>query len=162
MGVTGSGKSTIAAILARRLGWPLEEGDAVHPQSNITKMKAGSPLTDQDRLPWLERVAEWIDARLDAGENGLITCSALKRSYRHVLNRRGAGVAFVFLSGSKATIAARLAARHGHFMPASLLDSQFADLEAPTSDEPAIRIDIDQEPAAVARIIIEELGLTAG
>lgn len=161
MGVTGSGKSTIAAVLARRLGWPLEEGDALHPQSNIAKMKAGSPLTDEDRWPWLERVADWIDARLDEGENGLITCSALKRSYRNVLNRRGSGVAFVFLSGSEATIAARLAERHDHFMPPKLLDSQFADLETPGPDEPAIQIDIDQEPTAIAQTIVEELGLSA-
>lgn len=161
MGVTGSGKTTIAAILARRLGWRLEEGDALHPRSNIAKMEAGTPLTDEDRRPWLERVADWIEARLDEGENGFITCSALKRSYRNILNRRGSGVLFIYLSGSKDTIAARLAERHDHFMPARLLDSQFADLEEPTPEEPAIRIEIDQEPAAIAETIIEELGLSA-
>ena len=88
MGVSGCGKTTVAAILAGRLGWPFEEGDALHPQSNIDKMKAGHPLTDDDRWPWLEKVAEWVEERLDAGENGLITCSALKRSYRDIVNRR--------------------------------------------------------------------------
>src|SRR5450755_2682685 len=119
MGVSGCGKTTVAAILAGRLGWRFEEGDALHPPANIAKMEAGHPLTDADRAPWLDRVADWIGARLDAGENGVITCSALKRSYRAVLDRRGSGVVFVYLAGSRETIAARLAARHGHFMPSS-------------------------------------------
>jgi gluconokinase len=160
MGVSGCGKTTVAAILAGRLGWPFEEGDALHPQSNIDKMKAGHPLTDDDRWPWLENVAEWVEERLDAGENGLITCSALKRSYRDIVNRRGSGVVFVFLSGSRETIAARLAVRHGHFMPPSLLESQFADLEEPTSDEPEIRVDIGPAPGVIAQGIVDELGLS--
>jgi gluconokinase/shikimate kinase len=159
MGVSGCGKSTVAAILASRLGWPFEEGDALHPQANIEKMAAGHPLTDADRGPWLAKVADWIDERLDAGENGLITCSALKRSYRDLINRRGSGLTFVFLAGSKETIAARLAARHGHFMRASLLDSQFADLEEPAADEPAIRVDIGPPAAEIAEQIIEDFGL---
>src|ERR1700674_4193246 len=146
MGVSGCGKTTVAAILAGRLGWRFEEGDAMHPQANIEKMEAGHPLTDADRAPWLEKVAGWVDERLDAGENGFITCSALKRSYRDVINRRGTGVVFVFLAGSRETIATRLAARHGHFMPSSLLDSQFADLEEPTPDEPEIRVDVGPAP----------------
>jgi gluconokinase len=159
MGVSGCGKTTVAAILAGRLGWRFEEGDALHPQSNIEKMEAGQPLTDDDRAPWLERVAEWVDERLDTHENGLITCSALKRSYRDVINRRGSGVVFVYLAGSKETIAARLAARHGHFMPSSLLDSQFADLEEPTPDEPEIRLDVGPAPGVIAQEILVELGL---
>lgn len=159
MGVSGCGKTTVAAILAGRLGWRFEEGDALHPQSNIEKMEAGHPLTDDDRGPWLEKVAEWVDERLDARENGLITCSALKRSYRNVINRRGTGVVFVFLAGSRETIAARLAARHGHFMPSSLLDSQFADLEEPTPDEPEIRLDAGPAPGVIAQELLEELGL---
>ena len=158
MGVSGSGKTTVAAILAGRLGWRFEEGDAMHPQSNIEKMEAGHPLTDDDRAPWLEKVARWVDECLDAGENGLITCSALKRSYRDVINRRGSGVVFVFLAGSRETIAARLAARHGHFMPSSLLDSQLADLEEPTSDEPEVRVDIGPAPGVIAQGILEQLG----
>jgi gluconokinase/shikimate kinase len=159
MGVSGCGKTTVAAILAGRLGWRFEEGDALHPQSNIEKMETGHPLTDDDRGPWLEKVAEWADERLDARENGLITCSALKRSYRDVINRRGSGVVFVFLAGSRETIAARLAVRHGHFMPSSLLDSQFADLEEPTPDEPEIRLDVGPAPGVIAQEILDELGL---
>jgi gluconokinase len=159
MGVSGSGKTTVAAILAGRLGWPFEEGDALHPQSNIEKMAAGQALSDEDRALWLEKVARWVEERLDADENGLITCSALKRSYREVINRRGSGVVFVYLAGSKDTIAARLATRHGHFMPSTLLDSQFADLEEPASDEPAIRVDIGPPPDVIAQSILEKLGL---
>jgi len=159
MGVSGCGKTTVAAILASRLGWPFEEGDALHPQANIEKMAAGHSLTDVDRWPWLAKVADWIDKRLDAGENGLITCSALKRSYRDLINRRGSGVMFVFLAGSKETIAARLAARHGHFMRASLLDSQFADLDEPAADEPAIRVDIGPPAAEIVEQIMEDFGL---
>lgn len=159
MGVSGCGKTTVAAILAGRLGWPFEEGDALHPQANIEKMAAGHPLTDADRWPWLAKVAHWVDERLNAGENGLITCSALKRSYRDLINRRGSGLIFVFLAGSKETIAARLAARHGHFMHASLLDSQFADLEEPAADEPAIRVDIGPPAAEIAEQIMEDFGL---
>ena len=157
--MSGCGKTTIAAILASRLGWPFEEGDALHPQANIEKMAAGHPLTDADRWPWLAKVADWIDERLDAGENGLITCSALKRSYRDLINRRGSGLIFVFLAGSKETIAARLAARHGHFMRASLLESQFADLEEPAADEPAIRVDIGPPAAEIVEQIMEDFGL---
>ena len=160
MGVSGCGKTTVASILAGRLGWTFQEGDALHPQTNVEKMAAGHPLTDADRWPWLATVADWIDHRVDAGENGLITCSALKRSYRDLINRRGAGLIFVFLAGSKETIAARLSARHGHFMRASLLASQFADLEEPAADEPAIRVDIGPPAAEIAEQIIERVGLT--
>jgi gluconokinase len=159
MGVEGSGKSTVAALLAGRLGWPFEEGDTLHPQANIQKMHAGHPLSDEDRVPWLERVAGWIDARLDAGEDGIITCSALKRSYRDRLVRRG--VVFVYLAGSEETIAFRLATRGGHFMPPDLLDSQFAALEEPGPDEPAVRVDVGPPPREVAQAVIDCLGLEA-
>lgn len=161
MGVSGCGKTTVAAILSGRLDWPFEEGDALHPQSNIDKMHAGHPLTDEDRAPWLAKVAHWVEDCLDAGENGLITCSALKRSYRDIINRRGHGVEFIYLAGSKETIATRLAARHGHFMPPTLLDSQFEALQEPTADEPAIRVDIGPAPSAIANTIIQTLGLNA-
>jgi gluconokinase len=161
MGVSGCGKTTVAAILSGRLDWSFEEGDALHPQANVDKMTAGHPLNDEDRAPWLEKVAEWVEERLDAGQNGLITCSALKRSYRDVISRRGAGVEFVYLAGSRELIAARLMARHGHFMPPSLLDSQFADLQEPSADEHAIRVDVGPAPSAIAQTIIQKFGLHA-
>lgn len=159
MGVEGSGKTTIGSVLARRLGWPFEEGDALHPQANVDKMRAGHPLTDADRRPWLEAVTAWVEARLDAGENGVITCSALKRAYRDMIDRRGHDVVFVFLRGSRETVAARLGERHGHFMPAALLTSQLADLEPPADDESAITVDIGRPPDAIADEIIARLGL---
>ena len=159
MGVSGCGKSTVAALLAGRLDWPFEEGDDLHPKANRDKMAAGHPLTDADRWPWLEKVACWVEERLDAGQNGLITCSSLKRSYRDVINRRGSGVVFVYLAGSRETIGARLTTRQGHYMPASLLDSQFADLEEPGPDEPEIRVEAGPPAREVARHVIETLGL---
>ena len=160
MGVSGSGKTTVARILAARLGWAFAEGDTFHPLANIEKMSGGDPLTDADRRLWLAAVAEWVDGRLDGGESGLITCSALKRRYRDVINRRGAGVVFVFLAGTRATIGARLATRAGHFMPSSLLDSQLADLEDPGPDETYIRVDVEPPPNVIAQTVIRELGLT--
>lgn len=157
MGVSGSGKTTVGKIVASRLGWRFEEGDLLHSQTAIDKMKSGRPLTDRDRLPWLDRVADWVDEQVDAGLNGVITCSALKRAYRDLINRRGHDVLFVFLSGPKELIAARLASRHGHFMPASLLDSQFQDLEPPQPDEPAITVDIKPPPEATAQEIIDRV-----
>ena len=159
MGVSGCGKSTVAALLAGWLDWQFEEGDALHPADNVAKMAAGHALTDADRAPWLERVRAWIDARLDAGLDGIITCSALKRSYRDVLDHRGSGVVFVYLAGQKETIAARLAARQGHFMPAGLLDSQFADLEEPAADEPAFRVEFGAAAADLAEQIRRRLAL---
>lgn len=159
MGVSGSGKTTVASNLAGRLGWRFEEGDALHPQANIEKMKAGHPLTDEDRAPWLDAIATWIDARLDASEDAVITSSALKRRYREVLNRTGGKVVFVFLSGSKATIAQRLAGRHDHFMPPALLDSQFHDLEPPGSGEPALTFDVEAAPGVIVQGIIDRLQL---
>lgn len=159
MGVSGCGKTTVAALLAGRFGWEFEEGDSLHPTSNVEKMHAGHPLTDDDRWPWLAKVADWIEAELDAGKHGVITCSALKRSYREVLNRRGSGVEFVYLAGTEQQIGARLAARQGHFMPVSLLHSQFADLEEPEADEPAIRVDIGPTPRKIVQSIIDALGL---
>lgn len=135
------------------------EGDDLHPQSNIQKMRAGQALSDSDRKRWLATVTEWVERSLDNRENGIITCSALKRSYRNAINRRGSGVVFVFLAGSKATIAPRLAARPAHFMPPSLLDSQFADLEEPQLDEPHIRVEIGPPPGEIAQEIWRELGL---
>jgi carbohydrate kinase (thermoresistant glucokinase family) len=161
MGVSGSGKTTVAQIIAERLRWPFEEGDALHPPANVAKMAAGHPLTDDDRAPWLAKVADWVDARLDAGESGVITCSALKRKYRALIDRRGERVEFVYLHGSRELIASRLATRQGHFMPSSLLDSQFATLEEPADDEPVIRVEIGAAPESVAGDVLAALGLAA-
>jgi carbohydrate kinase (thermoresistant glucokinase family) len=162
MGVSGCGKSTIGGVLTGRLGWPLAEGDDLHPAENVAKMAAGHPLTDEDRWPWLQRIRDWIEDREAAGESGIVTCSALKRRYRDVLRGGDAddpNVAFAYLHGTRDLLLARLAGRHGHFMPASLLDSQLADLEPPSPDERAIGVDIAQPPAVQAAVIVEKLGL---
>jgi gluconokinase len=138
MGVSGVGKTTLGTLVAERLGWPFEEGDALHPEANVAKMAAGHALDDDDRWPWLDRVAAWIDERLDAGQQGVITCSALKRAYRDRLRRPD--VVFVHLTGPKQLTAERLAARQGHFMPTSLLDSQLATLEPLGADENGFEI----------------------
>ncbi len=161
MGVSGCGKTTVAQILAERLHWAFEEGDALHPPANVAKMAAGHPLDDADRAPWLAKVADWVDARLDAGECGVVTCSSLKRRYRELIDRRGSRVEFVYLHGSRELIASRLSHRTGHFMPSSLLDSQFATLEEPGPDEPAIRVEIGEPPEAIADDIMKALGLHA-
>lgn len=157
MGVSGSGKSRVAGVLAGRLGWDLAEGDELHPPENIAKMAAGHPLTDADRWPWLARVEAWIEHHTDAGQCGVITCSALKRSYRDRL--RGDHVVFVYLAGDRELIATRLALRHGHFMPPALLDSQFATLEPPGPDERAITVGISGSVAHEADEIVARLGL---
>jgi gluconokinase len=157
MGVSGSGKSTVAALLAGQLGWDLAEGDDMHPDENVAKMHAGHPLTDEDRWPWLETVASWISEHTMAGKPGIITCSALKRIYRDVL--RGNHVVFVHLVGSKDEIGRRLIARTGHYMPAGLLDSQVATLEPPGPDENVLEIDVALKPAAEAAEVIARLGL---
>ena len=144
MGVSGSGKTTIARPVAARLGWDFEEGDALHSPANIAKMKSGHPLTDADRGPWLLAVRGWIDREIQAGRSGVITCSALKRAYRDRLGDGRPQVRFVYLRGDEATIRERVRGRRGHFMPASLLDSQFDTLEEPAPDEHAIVIDIRQ------------------
>jgi gluconokinase len=159
MGVSGSGKSTVAGLLAGSLGWDLAEGDDLHPAANVAKMHAGQPLSDDDRWPWLETIADWIRAHTAAGTPGVVTCSALKKRYRDVL--RGEGVMFVFLDGSKDRISDRLASRHGHFMPPALLESQFEALEAPTADENFITLCVSASPAEEAQEIIDRLKLQA-
>jgi gluconokinase len=141
MGVSGCGKSTLGARLASVLNWPFQEGDSLHPPVNVAKMAAGQPLDDADRWPWLAAVAAWIDDRRTAGEAGVVTCSALKRAYRALLSGGRPQVRTIFLAGSPELIAGRLAARSDHFMPASLLASQFAALEPPSPEERAITID---------------------
>jgi carbohydrate kinase (thermoresistant glucokinase family) len=157
MGVSGSGKSTIAEILSARLGWPFKEGDDLHPKSNIAKMKAGTPLTDADRLPWLARTAAWIDRQRESGQPGIITCSALKRSYRQIIVGDRPEARLVYLRGSRDLLAARLAQRRGHFMRASLLDSQLNTLEEPGPGENPLTVDIDRPADEVADEIIRRL-----
>ena len=157
MGVSGSGKSTVAGILAAQLGWDLAEGDDLHPAGNVAKMRVGEPLTDDDRWPWLGLVAAWITDHASAGTPGVITCSALKRSYRDRL--RGENVIFVHLTGSRDQIARRLGGRSDHFMPPALLDSQMATLEAPAPDENSVMVDVATGPAEVAGEIMRRLRL---
>ena len=157
MGVSGSGKSTIAGLLAGQLGWDLAEGDDMHPAANVEKMRAGHPLTDEDRWPWLDTVASWITDHTSAGRPGIITCSALKRIYRDVL--RGNDVVFVHLVGSRDQIGERMAARQGHYMPTALLDSQIATLEPPGPDENVLVVDVGRPAAVEAADIIARLGL---
>jgi gluconokinase len=158
MGVSGSGKSTVAGLLAGQLGWDLAEGDDLHPTTNIAKMSAGIPLTDDDRWPWLDRVATWIQDRTAAGAPGIITCSALKRSYRDRL--AGDNIVFVHLAASADIIGQRLNARLDHYMPATLLDSQVAALDPPGQDENAVSVAAGRSPTQVAAEIIRRLHLT--
>ncbi|MFI6521864.1 gluconokinase [Spirillospora sp. NPDC050679] len=154
-GVSGSGKTTVGRLVAERLGWPYAEADDFHPPANITKMRAGTPLTDADRRPWLEAIAAWIDGRLAAGEPGVVTCSALKRSYRDLLAGGRERVLLVHLDGDRELIARRISERSGHFFKPEMLDSQFRDLEPPAPDEPVVRVPIDAPPPEVARRIAE-------
>lgn len=141
MGVSGSGKSTVGAALAQRLRVPFGDADDFHPPANIAKMTAGQPLNDDDRYPWLEAIGEWLAEHHDGG---VMSCSALKRKYRDQLRRHCPDVEFLHLSGSIDVIARRQASRPGHFMPASLLKSQFDTLEPLGADERGIAIDVDQ------------------
>jgi gluconokinase/shikimate kinase len=160
MGPAGTGKSTVAGMLAGRLGWDFQEGDDLHPAENVAKMAAGHALTDDDRWPWLDRVAAWIDGQIAAGRPGVITCSALKRSYRDVLRRDD--VTFVLLLGDPALVRERLLRRQGHFMPPALLTSQFDTLEIPDADERAIHIDLDLTPQEQVDTVIARLHLSPG
>jgi gluconokinase len=154
MGVSGSGKSTIAAGLARALGWTLLEGDAFHPPVNIAKMSAGIPLTDQDRWPWLHAIAARADELRQAGLSAVVACSALKRAYRDILLGGHPDAVLIYLRGSHALIGGRMAARTDHFMPPGLLDSQFATLEPPGPDEHPVVADISDDPdALIARLV---------
>jgi gluconokinase len=137
-GVSGSGKSTVGALLAGRLRWPFTDGDLLHPDANVAKMRRGEPLTDEDRMPWLRSVGACMDERIAAGQSALIACSALKRRYRDVLlaGRPEARIALLWIARDVA--ARRLAGRHGHFFDPDLLDSQLADLEEPGPDEAAV------------------------
>ncbi len=153
MGVSGSGKSTVGAALAQRLRVPFADADDFHPPANIAKMTAGEALDDTDRGPWLDAIGEWLLAHQESG--GVMSCSALKRSYRDQLRRHAAGVEFLHLHGTREVIARRQASRPGHFMPASLLDSQFATLEPLGSDEHGQVVDVDQGVDAIVQAYLD-------
>jgi carbohydrate kinase (thermoresistant glucokinase family) len=159
MGVSGSGKSTIGALLAARLRWKFEDADRFHPTSNVDKMHRGIPLTDEDRRPWLDAIAAWIDKTRDASEHCVIACSALKRSYRDVLMAGRVDVRLVYLKGDETLIARRIANRHEHFMPQSLLHSQFEALEEPDLDEKPIIVSIAPQPREIVAQILSALGI---
>jgi len=157
MGVSGSGKTTVAALLAAALGCQFQEGDDLHPRENVEKMRSGAPLTDADRMPWLRKIAEEIDGWRARGECGVLTCSALKRSYRDLIIGDRHDVVLVYLKGSRDLIHRRMIARHEHFMPVALLDSQFATLEEPTPDEHPIIVDVGGNPTKIAHKIVCQL-----
>jgi gluconokinase len=160
MGVAGTGKSTVAGMLSEQLNCELQEGDDLHPAANVAKMTAGIPLDDEDRWPWLDAIGAWIKKKAQHGEPGIVTCSALKRSYRDRL--RGPNVIFVFLNGPRAVIEARMASRKHHFMPTALLDSQLATLEPPGPDENVLEVNLagrpEEEVAEVLNTLQSRIG----
>ena len=157
MGVSGSGKTTVGAALAQRLRVPFADADDFHPPENVAKMAAGVPLDDADRLPWLHTIGAWLAAHADSG--GVVSCSALKRSYRDVLRAAAPTQFFVHLDGSPEVVARRVQGRPGHFMPASLVDSQFATLEPLGPDENGVALDLDR---SVDQLVEDYLSVTTG
>jgi gluconokinase len=161
-GVSGSGKSTVGALLASRLRWEFEDADWFHPAANVDKMHSGIPLTDEDRWPWLDAVAAWIDHCRRSGAHGVTACSALKRRYRNILIGDRADVRLVYLKGDEELIARRIATRHEHFMPRSLLHSQFEALEVPGPDENPIIVSIEPRPHEIVAQILSALSMVKG
>ncbi len=161
MGVAGSGKSSVAEELQRRLGWPLAEGDDYHPESNIAKMSAGIPLTDEDRWPWLDLIVAWTAEQAAAGKSTIVTCSALRRVYRDRLRAAPGRTIFVHLAGTEELLAERMTARTDHFMPPTLLPSQLATLEQLDPDEEGVVLDIAADVPTLADQAIDQLDLTA-
>ena len=159
MGVSGTGKSTVAALLAERLGWPFAEGDGFHPAANVAKMRAGEPLTDADRRPWLAVVADWIGDRERAGGGGVVTCSALRRSYRDQLRAGNSQVHFLCLTAEPGLLRSRMEQRRDHYMPPSLLASQLATLEPLQPDEPGTELDSAATPDQIVTAAIAALRL---
>lgn len=158
MGVSGSGKSTIAREVAAALGWDFLDGDDLHPPANIAKMAGGMPLDDADRWPWLAAIADWMARELAAGRRGVVACSALRRVYRDRLRQAGPGVCFVYLEVARDELVRRMRGRH-HFMPPALLDSQLATLEEPADDEPAVRVVGDGTVRDTAAQVLRGLAL---
>ena len=162
-GVSGSGKTTVGALLAGRLGWPFTDGDQLHPAANIAKMARGVPLTDEDRMPWLQAIASLMDERIAAGVSAIIACSALKRAYRDLLLDERPAARIAFLDVAHDVVARRLAARHGHFFNPELLDSQFAALEQPSPEERGVvTVEVCDDTVATAEEIVLVLGLGDG
>jgi len=159
LGVSGSGKSTVGALLAARLGWEFEDADRFHSSANIDKMHKGIALSDEDRWPWLRAIAVWIDETRHAGRHAVLACSALKRRYRELLVGDRADVRLVYLEGDEKLIARRLAARDEHFMPPSLLHSQFDALEEPGPDENPVTVPIEPPPREIVARIVAALNL---
>ena len=157
MGVSGSGKSTIGALLAEALGWPFADADGFHPAANVAKMAAGQPLTDADRWPWLDAIAAHIGASRTAGQPVVVACSALRRAYRERLRAGHGDLIFLHLAGAPEVIAARQAARQGHFMPPSLMASQFATLEDPAGEADAVTVSVVASPHEVVATAIDQL-----
>lgn len=162
MGVAGSGKSTVAAVLRDRLGWAAAEGDDFHPAANVAKMSSGTPLTDDDRWPWLDLIAGWTAERDAAGESTIVTCSALRRVYRDRLRTAPGRTVFLHLAGSRDLLAGRMTQRTDHFMPSSLLPSQLEALEPLAADEKGFSIDIDRPIAEIADLSVARLAHLAG
>jgi gluconokinase len=161
MGVAGSGKTTIGEKLAERLGWTYEDGDRFHPKANVEKMSAGQPLTDEDRWPWLQAIADEIDEVCSCGGHVVISCSALKRAYRDVLVHGRGDVRIVYLDGTQDLIAHRLAARKGHFMPPTLLESQLKTLQPPGPEENPVTVSIDAPIEEIVDEILRKLAPAA-
>lgn len=153
-GVAGSGKTTVGALLAGRLRWRFADADTFHPEANVAKMRAGVPLTDEDRAPWLRAVADWMDARIAAGQSGVVTCSGLKRAYRNQLLSGRPAATMIFLQAGRDVLVSRLDSRPGHFFREELLDSQLATLEPPEPDERVRTVLAEGEPAQIAAKII--------
>ncbi|SFD35058.1 gluconokinase/6-phosphogluconolactonase [Bosea sp. CRIB-10] len=160
MGVASSGKTSLGERLAERLGWPFRDADSFHPPANVAKMSSGTPLTDEDRRPWLAAIAAWIDDLRATGKNGIVTCSALKKAYREVIVGDRPDVALVYLKGSRELIGQRMAARQHHFMPPALLDSQFATLQEPGADENPLVVQVEASKEAIVEQVVRELRLS--
>lgn len=157
-GVAGSGKTTVGTQLARRLGWRFADADTFHPPANVAKMRAGIPLTDEDRAPWLRAIGSWMDDLIAAGQSGVVTCSALKRAYRDELLCGRPAVTLIFLEVSRAVLVRRLTARLGHFFPEELLDSQLRTLEPPAPDERVLTLSADDDTAHIVDEIVARVG----
>jgi gluconokinase len=159
MGVSGSGKTTLARGISDRMGWEFQEGDDLHPRANVEKMAAGTPLTDEDRWPWLEAIGRWIDEHADRGDSAVVTCSALRRVYRDLLSDGRPGVRFLHVTADPELIRRRVEERRGHYMPPSLLPSQLKTLEPLAPDEPGVTVSAEGEPSEVLANALRRLGL---